>query len=106
MSGAAIGPTAPPGRFYVHIVNDRLPPMCLDGECGDSAAPVVARRGHVIGGSDGKYAKALGVEVVSTGPWTLRPHLVIVTDAGGQVTAIWKGAREEHVGMIVREEKL
>jgi len=88
------------------VINDKLPPTCLDEECGDEARPLIAKGGHMIGGSDGKYAKALGVQLVSTSPWRLAPSLVVVTDAGGRVTAIWKGAGPEHVGTIMLQEGL
>jgi hypothetical protein len=88
------------------VADDKLPPTCLDEQCGNEVRPVVAKGGHVIGGSDGKYAKALGVKLLSTRPWRLEPSLVVVTDAGGRVTAIWKGAGREHVGWITREEGL
>ncbi len=104
--GVPIGPATPPGQFFLHVISDKLPPTCLDQECGDDAPLVVAKGGHVIGGSDGKYARALGVQLVSTHPFRLDPPLVVVTDAGGRVSAIWKNAGCEHMELILRKEGL
>lgn len=91
--GIAIGPTTPRGHFYVHVVNDALPPSCLDQECGPEGAIIVAQGGHLMGGSDGKLAKAFGVNLVSGNPYRFDTSLIIVTDDRARVVAIHPGLR-------------
>ncbi|MEO7593942.1 MAG: hypothetical protein ABI134_22190 [Byssovorax sp.] len=43
---------------------------------------------------------------MSTQPFRLDPPLVVVTDAGGRVSAIWKNAGREHMELILRKEGL
>lgn len=92
-SGRTIGPTTPPGRFYVHVIDDTLPPTCLDEECGPEGAAVAALGGHVIGASDGKLAGAFGVRLVSPAPWRFDTSLLVVSDDRARVLAIWPGRR-------------
>ncbi len=91
--GDEVGPTSPPGDFYVHVIDDRLPAVCLNAECGDGWVDVGARGGVLIGASDGKAAKNFGVELVSTSPYRFNTSLIVTTDAQARITAIYPGAR-------------
>lgn len=80
-----IGPTTPPGgSFYVHVIDDRLPATCLDEACGPRTKRVIDLGGHVIGASDGKLAKAFGVEART------RPErrIIVASDSNGRITSI------------------
>lgn len=127
-SGIEVGPTYPKGgKFYIHVVDEQLPACCLDLECGKQAETVVNRGGHLIGGSDGKYAKIFSVKMVkdltlttrvlhSIKPfaeklgwkiqvhwWRLETSLVVVADGEGRIIRIYKNAGIKHVPHIVRD---
>jgi len=91
-TGKEIGPTTPEGAFFIHFINDELPATCLDEECGQEAQKIVSQGGHLLGGSDGKYAHAFGIEVLSTSPWKLTVSLMVVADHEGIILAIYPQA--------------
>lgn len=125
-SGRKIGPIYPVGgKFYIHVVDARLPATCLDLECGRQARVVVDKRGHLIGGSDFKYGEIFGIKTVKTSSlirrvlyhvrpfaerlglkiqvhfWRLETSLVIVANHKGQVIRIYKNAGIKDVPRIV-----
>jgi len=127
-SGREIGPTCPKGgKFYVHVVDKQLPTSCLDLECGKQAEIVVNKGGHLIGGSDFKYAKLFGVKVVKNNSilnrvlhnvkpfaeklgwkiqihwWRLETSLVIIADSKGRIVRIYKNAGIKDVPRIVKD---
>lgn len=116
-SGTRVGPTRPAGgRFYVHVVDERLPTTCLDLECGDQARAITDRGGHLIGGSDLKYGQVFGVRTVKATSlfrralyrtrsvaasfglnprvswWRLETSLVVVANREGRVVRIYRHA--------------
>ena len=44
--------------------------------------------------------------IKSTQPLKMEPSLIVVTDAGGHVTAIWKAAERRQFAKILQEEGL
>jgi hypothetical protein len=127
-SGREIGSTCPKGgKFYVHVVDEQLPTFCLDLECGKQAEIVVNKGGHLIGGSDFKYAKLFGIKVMKNNSilnrvlhnikpfveklgWKLQTHwwrfetsLIVVADSEGRIILIYKNAGIKDVPRIIRD---
>ncbi len=130
MAGRELGTGQPAGEFHVYVIDERLPPICLDWECGEQAEAVVQRGGHLIGGSDHKFAKVFGVKVVKTNAltrrlayrlspeivrwarhlglkvrrdfWRLEAPLTVVADCDGRIVGIFKNASIKHVPRILR----
>jgi len=126
-SGIMVGPTRPrSGRFYVHVIDEQLPPACLDLECGEQARAITRRGGHLIGGSDYKGAKGFGVKVIKTSSltrrvlyhvpplvdrligrrirrdfWTFETSLVVVVNCEGRIVRIYKNAGIKDVPRLV-----
>ena len=107
MSGTHISPTSPAGKFFLFVIDDDLPPTCLDGECGASGRLVARKGGHMIGGSDGKLAQAFGVVPITVNS-TFRPikSVVVVGDSAGKITAIYRGASVDDAKRVMAKEGL
>ena len=103
VSGKAIeiGRTTPRGKFFVHFINDALPPTCLDEECGVVGKRIAARGGHLIGGADGKLAAQFGVKVVSAKPWKFDRSLVVIASGSGRIIGIFDKATMGDIEAIV-----
>ena len=99
--GKEIGPTTPKGKFFVHFINDLLPPSCLDDECGAVGKRVAARGGHLIGASDGKAAAQFGVKLISETPWRFNRSLVVIASANGQILGIFDSATMGDIESLV-----
>lgn len=130
-SGKKIGSTYPKGgKFYIHVVDEQLPTSCLDLECGEQSRIVVNKGGHLIGGSDFKYAKIFGIKIVKNSTlinrilyhlkpfaekfgwkiqvfwWRPETSLVVVADGKGRIIHIYKNGGIKDVPRIVRNLKL
>lgn len=103
VSGKRIGPTDPPGKFYVHFVNDQLPPTCLDLECTEQAAEIVSKGGHLLGFSDGKIAGFWGVNVISKPTYSFDASVIVITNEESIITAIYKNVGFSDLPVIVDE---
>ncbi|MES0491494.1 MAG: hypothetical protein ABUK01_15980 [Leptospirales bacterium] len=101
-SGYEVGPTTPPGKFYVYIIDEDLPLIALNGEVGD-VDYVIDRGGVVIAGSDGKFAKVFGVKLSSSSPYRLSNSLIIIANAHGEIVGIYKNARLKDLKIIILE---
>jgi len=131
-SGREIKPSFPKGgKFYVYIVDEQLPPSCLDLECGKNAEIVIYKGGHLIGGSDPKYAKLFNIRMVKNNSilnkilhkinksflekfgrkiqvnwYKLETSLVVVTDSNGHIILIYKNAGIKDIPHIMRDLNL
>lgn len=130
-SGREVGPTCPKGgKFYIHVIDEQLPPLCLDLECGEQAKIVTNKGGHLIGGSDPKYAKILGVRTVKIPTlikkvkkaiyyfeeklgWKIpiywrrfETSLVVIIDDKGYIMHIYKNARIQDIPRIMKDLNL
>ncbi|MEM1673220.1 MAG: hypothetical protein QXT86_14315 [Archaeoglobaceae archaeon] len=131
-SGKRVGPTfLKDGKFYVYVIDEQLPPCCLDLECGEQAKIVINKGGHLIGISDFKYANILGVRLVRT-PTLIRKvvkkaihyfeeklrwqipiyrrrfetSLIIITDDKGYIMYIYKNAKIRDIPHIMKDLNL
>lgn len=130
MTGMDLGTGRPPGKFHIYVIDERLPPLCLDLECGEQAEAVINRGGHLIGGSDFKFAKLFGVKVIKTRSlmrqlmyhlpsnverlarnlglkvrrdfWSLETSLIVVADCDRRIIGIFKNAGIKDVPHILR----
>lgn len=91
------------GDVQVYVVDDRLPAVCLDHECGPQAEAVVEHDGHLLGFSDQKAARIFGVEPDPEVPKCFRTSLVVLTDPHGTITSIHAGATLKDVPAIVEQ---
>ena len=97
----------PNGKFFVHFIDDDLPPMCLDDECGDLAKLVTQEKGHFIGGSDGKYSGNFGINIIPDKEWKFDTSLIVLTDDQGIIEAIYPNAKWKDLKRIlILEEKI
>lgn len=105
-TGKKVSSTTPEGKFFMYFINDQLPPICLDEECGKEATHIVMKEGHFIGGGDGKYAKIFDVQLISTTPWKFNASLMIVANCKREILAIYKNAHLTHIEKIIIDLRL
>lgn len=91
-SGREVTNAQPAARFSVYLIDARLPPVCLDDECGAGSSLVSRYGGRLVGSSDGKIAAAHGIKMASQRPWRLETSLAVVTDEDGVITSLHPGA--------------
>lgn len=99
--GIELSPTNPKGKFFVYFINETLPPICLDDECGAVGKRIATQGGHLIGGSDGKMAFTFGVKLVSSKPWRFNRSLLVIASARGRILGIYEKATMEEIETIV-----
>lgn len=88
-SGQSVGPNIPSGQFFIHYAAHDYPdPLCLDAECGPIGENVQALGGHLIAGSDGKFADA-GFGVMPPPGEPLEWRVAVVSDGDGKILAIY-----------------
>jgi hypothetical protein len=106
------------------VVNDQLPPICQDLECGSQATAVIDRGGHLIGGCDRKYAMGFGVKTkipssadralrrarpiaerlglkIRSNSYRFDTSLLVVVNREGHIVRIYKNAGIKDVPSIV-----
>ena len=127
-SGKEIGLALPKGgKFYIYVIDEQLPPTCLDLECGKQAEIVLNKGGHIIGGSDPKYAKIFNVKLIKNlslnnkisyyikpfieklgweiqvNWWKLETSLIVVINNKGKILRIYKNAKLKDIPLIMRD---
>jgi hypothetical protein len=104
--GRQMGPGKPDGKFFIYLIDEGLPPVCLDDECGNIGRIIRERGGHLFGSSDGKMASAIGVKIKPGEPYAFEIPVAVLTDAGSKIQAIYENAKLSDVNQIISDINL
>jgi hypothetical protein len=81
-------------HFYFYLLNTSLPRKCMNLQCGTFARQILAQGGMLMGGAHEAYAKEVGMEPNAS--------VLLVTDPGGKVTAIYRDVSSGDVSEILK----
>lgn len=62
-SGQVLTPLEPPAKFYLFVLDDRLPSACLNMECGPGGGFIASKGGTLMGIADPGIAGLFGIGV-------------------------------------------